>query len=119
MRAASCVVAVLALSGVLLAAEDSPIAFDVVSIKPAQAGRGAPPLIVAESLCTDGRGRFTCPGATVRGLVRLAFQTPDSPLLLSQIIGGPDWIAASQFSILATYNTTTPSDVRQHLPRLL
>jgi uncharacterized protein (TIGR03435 family) len=121
MRAASrIVIAVVLLSSALFAADDSPIAFDVVSIKPVQAGRSAPPLIVAESLCTDGGGRFGCPGVTVRGLVRIAFQNPDHPLLLSQIVGGPDWIATSQFSITATFATTTTlSNVRQQLPTLL
>lgn len=115
------VVAVVLFSGALVAAEDSPIAFDVVSIKPAQPGRGVPPLIVGESLCTGGRGRrISCPGITVRGLVRLAFQTSDMPLLLSQIVGGPDWIATAQFSIDTSFTAEpSPSDIRLHFPTLL
>ena len=122
MRAASRIaVAVVLFSGALVAAEDSPIAFDVVSIKLGQPGRGVPPLFIGESMCTAGRGlRFNCPGATLRGLMRLAFRTPDTPLLMAQIIGGPDWAATSQFIIEASFvREPTASDIRLQLPMLL
>ena len=78
-------------------------------------------MFIGESLCTGGRGlRFSCPGATLRGLVRLAFRTPDTSLLMSQIIGGPDWAATSQFIIDAKFvREPTSSDIRLQLPMTL
>jgi uncharacterized protein (TIGR03435 family) len=124
MRAASRIlVAVVLFSGALVAAEDSPLAFDVVSIKLGEPGpgRGVPPLFIGESMCNAGRGlRFSCPGVTLRGLVRLAFRTPDTPLLMAQIIGAPDWAATSQFIIDARFvREPTASDIRLQLSMLL
>ena len=48
---------------------------------------------------------------------RLAFRTPDTALLMSQIIGGPDWAATSQFIIDAKFvREPTSSDIRLQLP---
>jgi bla regulator protein BlaR1 len=118
MRSASRIVVAVLLTGCFVAAQNRPTAFDVVSIKPA--GPSRPPLFIAESLCTFSLGRFNCPGATVRGLVRLAFQAPDAPLQLSQIVGGPGWIATSQFDIRATFAADqSESDVRKLVPALV
>jgi bla regulator protein BlaR1 len=86
--------------------------FDVVSIKPVEPGRGAPPLAIAQlasaSLCGLRGNRFTCSGSTVIGLIQLAFQTDARLLPQSQIVGGPDWPRTTQFNVTATIASDEP-----------
>jgi len=111
-------VKVVLLLSALLAAFAQSIAFDVVSIKPAS-GRGVPPLIIAESMCSFRAGRLNCPGVTLRGLARLAFQDGGTPIPLSQIVGGPDWVATAQFALIATIADQDATEVRTQMPALI
>lgn len=94
------------------------ISFEVVSIKPAvppPTSPGGVPLAVAGLYQFRG-GRFRAPYTTAKALISTAFGMKDS-----RIIGGPDWIATSQYEVLATTTdkTMTLATYSQQLPALL
>jgi uncharacterized protein (TIGR03435 family) len=92
------------------------IAFEVVSIKPS---RGRVPLAMSAS-CVFRGVQWRCAGATLQGLMTLAFRFGSVAVERSQIVDGPDWIATSQFEITAALNTRVePGQFSSRLPALL
>jgi len=88
------------------------VAFEAVSIKPADAPKWLPPGLSVVTL--RGR-RFLADPVTVRGLIVRAFQLKEW-----QIAGGPAWIATEPFSLEATINGESPTSVlAAQLPALL
>jgi len=66
-------------------------AFDVISVKPSTPGSGT------AGFMPQPGGRLVVTGMPVRLLIRVAYQLQDY-----QIVGGPDWMAAERFDIIAT-----------------
>jgi uncharacterized protein (TIGR03435 family) len=101
-------------------ASQSPesLAFDVVSIKPVAPGRI--PLVVGASCQFRAGVRFRCPAITVKQLMSRAFRIGDVAVPQSQIVGGPDWLATSQFNIEASLDRELkPEELAPRLPVLL
>jgi uncharacterized protein (TIGR03435 family) len=78
-------------AGALLGAQAAPApAFEVVSVKPNDSGApGSSSLVMAG-------GRYLATNATLRTMIRTAWQVHDD-----QIIGGPDWIGVDRFDLTA------------------
>jgi uncharacterized protein (TIGR03435 family) len=70
-------------------------AFEVASVKLNRTGQG--PFV----LPIQPGGRVTLQYRTLRSLVQFAYSPIDSPLQESQIVGGPDWVDADHFDIVA------------------
>jgi uncharacterized protein (TIGR03435 family) len=72
--------------------------FDVASIKPNKSGEGG-------SRIGGPPGTFTATNATVRGIIAVAYASPQ-PLPANQMEGGPDWIDTERFDINARYDAS-------------
>jgi bla regulator protein blaR1 len=84
-------------------------AFEAASVKPNPAGY---PLPIAR---LTNSGRFHAPNATLRDLIRVAYDLEDR-----QIVGGPGWMGADGFEVDATSSAATnAADARAMLRRLL
>jgi uncharacterized protein (TIGR03435 family) len=84
-------------------------AFDAASVKPNPTGY---PLPIARLM---GSGRFHAPNATLRDLIRVAYDLEDR-----QILGGPGWMGSDGFEVDATSSAaTTAADAREMLRKLL
>jgi uncharacterized protein (TIGR03435 family) len=70
--------------------DQSPATFEVASVRPNTSGDAKAMIQVLPG------GRFTATGVTLRQLIRNAYQLQDF-----QIAGGPDWLAADRFDIVA------------------
>ena len=77
-------------------------AFEVASVKLNKTGQG--PFV----LPIQPGGRVTLQYRTVRSLVQFAYSPIDSPLQESQIVGGPDWVDADHFDIVAKMGGAPP-----------
>jgi uncharacterized protein (TIGR03435 family) len=90
------------------AADASGPAFEVASIKPNRSsdlpGRIGP----------EPGGRFAATNATLRALIRTAYNLQDS-----QIFGGPSWVNSDRFDVLAKADTTVVLRAGGMLRRLL
>ena len=91
MRAASRIAAVVLLSGVLFAADDSPLAFDVVSIK-RHIGEGG------SSIRTLPDGTYMATDVSIASIIRLA-STVSVPG--HEVVGLPDWTQTERYDITA------------------
>jgi uncharacterized protein (TIGR03435 family) len=113
-------VGIVALAGGIAAvAAQTPAspAFDVVSIKPLAPGRMP---VAAGFYQLQLGGRFRGVGLTASGLVTLAFRMDNVPLRPSQIVGGPNWMATSQYDIVATTGADISAEVfAARLPSLV
>ena len=84
-------VGLLAAGGTLLRAQTANVpVFEVVSVKPNDSGT-----VDSSSMVMAG-GRYLARNATLRSMIRTAWQVHDD-----QIIGGPDWIGADRFDLTA------------------
>ncbi len=113
---------VAVVGGVLVAQTPASPAFEVASIKPHAPGDALQLHGFSTTIYKDGR--LTATNVMVQGLIALAFRTADGNLLDSQIVGGPNWISASRFDIVATvgramsmeeFNTQGPALLRSLL----
>jgi uncharacterized protein (TIGR03435 family) len=93
-------VGIVAVVGGLAAQTPASPAFEVASIKPHAPGDALQLHGFSTTIYRDGR--LTATNVMVQGLIALAFRTADRNLLDSQIVGGPNWISASRFDIVAT-----------------
>jgi uncharacterized protein (TIGR03435 family) len=100
-------------SGAAQAQSSSPrVAFDAVSIKPADVPKWLPPGLSVVSL--RGR-RFRADPVTARGLIVQAFQLKEW-----QVVGGADWVPTDRFTMEATISSDAPIEkVATELPELL
>jgi uncharacterized protein (TIGR03435 family) len=90
----------------------SRLAFDAVSIKPADVPRWLP---AGLSQITFRGRRFRGDPVTARRLIVEAFQIKEW-----QLVGGPDWVATDRFTMEATINGDAPlQKVSTELPGLL
>ena len=95
-------------------AQSSPprVAFDAVSIKPADVPTWLPPRLSQMTL--RGR-RFRADPVTARGLIVQAFQLKEW-----QIVGGADWVSSDRFVMEAAISSDAPIEkVSTELPELL
>jgi len=74
------------------------LAFDVVSVKPSNAGDDRTSSIVQPG------GRYTANNVTLRALMKTAYGVHDD-----QIVGGPEWIDTARFDVSAKANVDNPS----------
>jgi uncharacterized protein (TIGR03435 family) len=95
-------------------------AFDAASVKPNKSGDPR------TSVGLQAGGRFTATNVPLRALIARAYGAPGtlvrafSGLSDSQQLGGPDWINAERFDIVATAGTNaTPERLRAMLRTLL
>jgi uncharacterized protein (TIGR03435 family) len=100
-------------SGGAQAQSSSPrVAFDAVSIKPADVPKWLPPGL---SQMTLGGRRFRADPVTARGLIVQAFQLKEW-----QVVGGADWVPTDRFTMEATISSDAPIEkVNTELPELL
>jgi uncharacterized protein (TIGR03435 family) len=75
------------------AADAGKAAFEVASVKPNKSGNGPRVDMVG--------GRFTTINLTLRDLVKLAYPVGDRLRNDDQIVGGPNWINADRFDVVA------------------
>jgi uncharacterized protein (TIGR03435 family) len=88
------------------------VAFDAVSIKPADVPKWLPPGLSQMTL--RGR-RFRADPVTARGLIVQAFQLKEW-----QVVGGADWVPTDRFTMEATIRSDAPIEkVNTELPELL
>jgi uncharacterized protein (TIGR03435 family) len=89
------IVAIIATTAIV-GAQTPPAApaFEVASIKPNKSGDNR--VLIQFPV----GGRFTATGVTVRNLIAMAYGVPQ-PLPPFRIIGGPSWIGADRFDIIA------------------
>jgi uncharacterized protein (TIGR03435 family) len=109
-------VAIGALAGLRAAqAPDNPT-FEVASVKANESGAEG------GSMGFQPGGRLLAVNIPLTILIAGAFGNDRGPLLLTQIAGGPSWIASSKFDIDAKANSALASDVQslsQYLPAML
>jgi len=72
------------------AAQRTPLAFDVASVKANDSGERA-----SSTLSPPG-GRFSAKNASLKLLIRMAYRLSDY-----QVSGGPDWIRFDRFDVLS------------------
>lgn len=89
-----CTAAALSVATALAQPPAAP-SFDVVSVK-----RNASP---SGAMMRAMPGNLTAVGATVRQLIRQAYQLQDF-----QIVGGPDWMNSDRFDVEARFDASTP-----------
>jgi uncharacterized protein (TIGR03435 family) len=89
MRRPIITLAVGALIVVTLTAQDAPLVFDAVSIKPNLSGAGG-------SGMTSRPGGFEATNVSLRALILNAFDVQEF-----QVVGGPDWVASDRFDVTA------------------
>jgi uncharacterized protein (TIGR03435 family) len=102
--------AILAIAGSFAAfgqPVDTPLAFEVASVKPSKPGSTGPTLRLYPG------GRFTAEAITLRNLITLAYGIQDSELL-----GLPAWANSARFDIVAKARSSvanfTSKDARDH-----
>jgi uncharacterized protein (TIGR03435 family) len=87
-------------------------AFEVASIKPSPPSTDRHPVAISQFL---PGGRFTATDVPLRSLIQLAYNLVDSPIL-----GGPAWITADRFEIVAKAEASTSTEqIRLMLQALL
>jgi uncharacterized protein (TIGR03435 family) len=74
----------------LLVPGQAPPAFDVASVHPIRSP------LTKQAIATEEGARFTATNVTLRQLIRFAYRLQDF-----QISGGPDWLAADRFDVVA------------------
>jgi uncharacterized protein (TIGR03435 family) len=84
-------------SGLTLAAQQAPPAFEVASVKRNTSGERSTSMGIQPS------GRFAARSVPIRDLIGYAYGNADPfiPLPNSRVIGGPDWLDADRFDIEA------------------
>jgi len=104
-RTSSAVVAAVFVTTLTIAdvgTQSTSPAFDAASVKPNKSGDPR------TSVALQAGGRFTATNVPLRGLIGRAYGAPGtlvrafSGLSDSQLVGGPDWINAERFDIVAT-----------------
>jgi uncharacterized protein (TIGR03435 family) len=88
------------------APDTKPPAFEVATIKPNKS------VEVGGTAGFQPGGRFRSINITLQGLIATAFGT-DRPLLVAQIVGGPDWIATDRFDITAKMGSDASQDMKE------
>ena len=102
-----CALSVLkCVSGVVSAQAPATPTFDVASVKPNRSVGGG------GTAGFQPGGRFRSINITLQGLISTAFGT-DRPLLVAQIVGGPDWIATDRFDITAKMGSDASQDMKE------
>jgi uncharacterized protein (TIGR03435 family) len=101
----------LTAAGVLLAQPAQTPAFEVASVKSTRSQTDARGVRVQP-------GRLTVEGLTAREIVAFAYDIPN-PLRVSRITGGPKWLDADRFDILAKASGNASSDQLRVMLRAL
>ncbi len=99
------------LAACALVAAQAP-AYDVASIKPT-----APDVRISEFQMRPG-GRLVVLGMTLRDLIRRAYAA-DGIERNDQVVGGPAWVRADRFDVLAATDADIPPDLESRAPRML
>jgi uncharacterized protein (TIGR03435 family) len=86
----------------------TPAGFEVASVKRTQGAPGVLPFVYIQS------GRLRAPFSTVRELIQAAYGVEPT-----RVLGGPDWIDAEHFEIIATVPDRTTADRAQAMLREL
>jgi len=107
--------ATILLLAVTLSAQQSRVAFDVVSLKPA-GPQTLPPALWARPFISAGRVQFRA--ATARDLVLLAYPGEGGPRPEQRVIGGPAWFLVDRFELNATTGLGA-AEIQTQLPALL
>jgi uncharacterized protein (TIGR03435 family) len=76
-------------------ATDSPLAFEIVSIKPNNSG----PIPGSLPYGFQPGGRFVARYITVSGLINLAMRVNGATLRPEQIVGAPSWLSSARYDI--------------------